>query len=473
MGLDVCIIIAYIAVITAAGIRFSGKESVSDYFLGNRSVSWWLVCASVIATETSALTFISIPGLSYAGDMGFLQVAFGYLAGRVLVSFVLLPGYFEGRFETVYQFLERIFGVSTKKIVSLIFHCTRVLADGVRLFATALPLTVITGWDYRISILVVGAFALGYTYYGGLRSVIIVDAIQLVVYMGCAVSALFIISGMMDLSAVEMFRRIPVHKTTIISAGAGGFSGLFTSYNVVSGLLGGAFLSFASHGTDHLIVQRVLACSDLRSGRKVLVLSGVFIIFQFAVFLVMGLFLYGLLGGAPFSRTDDVLPFFVARIAPSGFRGLMLAGILATAMSTMSSTINSLASSSFLDLLGLDTASGNERRNIRISRGLTLFWAVVMMTIAFSVRYVSGSLVEIGLSIVSVAYGGMLGIFVIGRYLPRTGEKAAITGLAAGIAATVAVMTCTKLFWLWFVITGFSVTAFTTLFIDMIRRRFA
>ena len=458
MGIDITVIAAYLALSIGLGLWFSRVKNVGDYFLGGRTVHWSLASLSIVATETSALTVISVPGLAYATGMGFLQLSFGYLAGRIFVALFLLPKYFQGDFETVYQFLGRRFGVTSRKTVSVIFHVTRVMADGVRLFATALPLTVMMQWDYRISIIVIAAASIVYTFYGGIRSVIITDAVQLLFYLGAAFAGLAVITVYMNSSFFEILRRVPPDLARIVHYGSGP-GGIFGSYNLFSGIVGGAFLSFASHGTDHLIVQRVLSCKDLRSARLAMVSSGVIIIFQFAVFLVLGLFIRELLGGISFPRSDDVIPHFVVHVLPPGLRGLMLAGILAAAMSTMSSTINSLSSSTCMDLMGMNDREGyTEERKLAVSRMVSLVWTVIIVAVAVMFNFTSKALVEIGLSIASVTYGGMMGIFVMGRVFRDFDDRAALAGMAAGIAATATAAITTQLFWLWFVVLGFTVS---------------
>ncbi len=460
MGIDVAIIAAYLAVTIALGLWYSGVKNVGDYFLGGRNVHWALASLSIVATETSALTVISVPGIAYMSGMGFLQVAFGYLAGRIFVSYLLLPRYFQGRLETVYQFLERSLGASSKKAVSALFHVTRVLADGVRLFATALPLTVMTGWDYRVSIAIIAAATLAYTFYGGIRSVIITDAVQLFLYLGGTAAALWYLFHTMDAPAFDIVRGIPPALLKVFHTGTElGSDGIFRSYNIVSGLLGGAFLSFASHGTDHLIVQRVLACRDLPSARRAMVTSGVVVIFQFALFLFLGLIIREYMKGVEWARSDEVIPYFIVRVLPPGLRGVLLAGIFAAAMSSLSSTINSLSSSTCMDLAEIDRRAGmTERKKLFVSRSASLAWTAVLAAVAVVFNYTTGALVETGLSIASVTYGGMMGIFVMGRLFPGLDDRAALAGMGTGIVVTALIAVFTQLFWLWFVALGFAVS---------------
>jgi len=468
MGIDLGVIVAYLIIINFIGIRYSSSKSMGDYFLGGRSIPWLVACFSIVATETSTLTFISIPGLAYISGMGFLQVAFGYLAGRILVAVFLIPKYFEGRFETVYAFIQSRFGVSSKKAISILFHITRLLADSVRLFATAIPLSVITGWDYWLSILVIGGATFLYTYYGGLRSVVMVDSVQLVLYLVCAVMGMILISQRLSLPFLSVLNQIPEGSLKVISSGLErGLSSLFGSYNGFSGLIGGAFLSVASHGTDHLLVQRVLSCKNEKSAQKAMVASGVIIILQFGLFLLFGLFIKVLLNDLAFDRSDAIIPYFIVHYLPEGVRGVMLAGIFAAAMSTLSSSINALSSSTTLDILEVDKKSLPDRKKVGLSRMVSLFWALAIIGISMLLQNTTNPLVEVGLSIASVTYGGMLGIFFLGRFFREFHEGAAVTGVMISIAVNVFIAFFTAVFWLWYVVIGFSVSAGTALLLNL------
>lgn len=455
MAFDIAVVAFYLVLINLIGLRFSGAKNLHDYFLGSRSIPWIVACFSIVATETSTLTFISIPGLAYTQGMGFLQVALGYLVGRIFVAVLLIPKYFDGEVDTVYAFLQKRFSVSSRKVVSVVFHITRLLADSVRLFATAIPLSVITGWDYRLSILIIGCATMVYTYYGGLRSVVIVDSIQLVLYIVCAFIGIGLIIDQLGLPISEILRNIPADRLKIFSSGlSGGFRGLFGSYNIFSGLIGGAFLSFASHGTDHLLVQRVLACRDRRSAQKAMIASGVVVIFQFALFMLLGLFIHQLIKGAAFARSDEILPYFIINHLPPGVRGLMLAGIFAAAMSTLSSSINSLSSSTVVDLLETDRKAMDESRKVRFSRMISLVWGAVIIGISLLLQNTTNPLVEVGLSIASVTYGGMAGIFLLGRFTKRFDDRAAVAGVLISIGVNIFIAFFTSIFWLWYVVIG-------------------
>ncbi len=481
MYLDITIIIIYIIIINLVGLKFSRVKNVNDYFLGGRSINWLVACFSIVATETSTLTFLSIPGLAYITDLGFLQIAIGYIAGRILVAYIFLPKYFHGEISTTYELLQKKFGDSSRRVVAVIFHITRLLADSVRLFVTAIALAMLLVKIFDIDnmqlMIIVSIFTIGiatfiYTFYGGIRSIVIVDSIQLFLYLICALLGIYIISDMMGLPAMQVFHRIPQKSLTIISSGLqDGFSGVFKSYNIFSGIIGGLFLSFASHGTDHLIVQRVLSCKDLRSGQKAIVLSGIFVFIQFALFMILGLFILVFLNEKTFEMPDKIMPFFIVEHLNPGLRGIMLSGIFAAAMSTLSSSINSLSSSTVIDIMQINDREIPEEKKVFLSRVTSLIWTVVIMGISIALmlfRDNQNPLVELGLAIASITYGGMLCIFIIGVLYDQFNERSALAGVILSICTLLTIVILNKMkviniFWPWFVGIGFVVSFITGL----------
>jgi solute:Na+ symporter, SSS family len=460
MTLDIAVIVIYMVGVNAVGLACARVRSVNDYFLGNRTIPWPVACFSIVATETSSLTFISIPGLAYISNLGFMQVALGYVLGRLLVAGILLPRYFAGNMETAYQFLQNRFSLTARRVISVIFHITRLLADAIRLFATAIPLSLLMGFDgYWQAIIIIGLTTFIYTLYGGIRSVAIVDTIQLIVYLVSAVTGILLVSYIMDMPLYAIFQQIPADRLTFFSTGMeNGVKGFFGTYNIFSGVIGGALLSFASHGTDHLIVQRVLSCRDLSAARKAMVWSGILVFIQFGLFMVWGLFIYVALGGRSFELPDTIMPYFIINTLPAGFKGLMLAGIFAAAMSTISSSINSISSSTVMDLLMISRKEMPEKRKVALSRLISLGWTCVMMLIAVFLRDTKSPLVELGLSIASITYGGMLGIFLQGALFDKFSDRAALAGVLVSIVSVLAISAAFKVFWPWYVPIGFTVS---------------
>ena len=437
-----------------------GQTGGRDYFLGNRELPWGAVMLSVVATETSTLTFLSIPGVAYFGTLGFLQLTFGYLAGRIVVAILLLPAYYKGELSTAYELLAEKFGLGPRRFASAVFMVTRLLADSVRLFATAIPLALITGWDYPTSITVIGVLTVVYTYFGGIKAVIWVDVVQM---------GLYFVGALATVTALQVL--VPGGWPTILTeAGQAGKLAVVnlsfdasTPYTLWAGVIGGGFLTMASHGTDQLIVQRLLTCRDLVAAQKALVGSGLVVLGQFLIFLVVGLGLWGYFEGRPFETSDEIFAQFIVEVLPAGVSGLLVAGVFAAAMSSLSSSINSLASATAYDFwapwIGAEI---DELRILRAGKFFTLVWAALLIggAVLFIPLSAGTTAVEAALSIASVVYGGLLGAFVLAVGSSRADGRSTIAGMIAGIGAVTAIWLFaeTVVSWPWFVPIGTTVT---------------
>jgi SSS family transporter len=479
--LDIIIIIVYLLAVALIG-SFSGgrQKTTKDYFMGGKSVPWWAVSFSIVAAETSSLTFISIPGLAYISNLNFLQLTIGYLIARILVAKFLLPSYRKGELVTAYSFLENRFGPFTRRYASSVFLLTRIAADGVRLFSTAIPLALIfksTAYFstysnlevYIAAIIIIALISLIYTYTGGVKGVIWADVLQMFIYIGGAVLALILLID----SLPQNFSFAALgEKTQIFNFDFGKSIGEFfrNPYTFIGSLAGGIFLSMASHGTDQLIVQRLLTTKNLRDSQKAIIGSGVMIIFQFALFLVIGLLLYVFFNGvsiadlnAPFQKADEIFPFYIINYLPSGIKGIIIAGLFAAAMSTLAGSISALSSSAMLDLYipFFAPKQDDPSRDLKVSRFLTISWAMILTGVAFIFIQVQQSVVEIALGIASITYGGLLGTFLLGRFFPIIKQPAAIAGFTFAILAMLLIILIPKLVgsppvfhWTWFVAFG-------------------
>ncbi len=468
-AIDAAVLAAYLAGITAWGAWLGrGQASGSDYFLGGRSLPWGAVLLSVVATETSTLTFLSIPGVAYSGSLVFLQVAVGYCAGRTAVALLLLPAYARGDLATAYALLESRFGPAARRLASATFMATRLMADSVRLFATAIPLALITGWPYPASILAIGVLTVVYTYFGGLRAVVWVDSVQMALYLFGAAVALAVIGT-----------AVPGGWTAVIASAeaAGKLDAIdltwdpSASYTFWAGLIGGCVFSMASHGTDQLIVQRLLACRSLRQSQAALIGSGFAVTAQFLLFLLVGIGLWAFYGGREFASTDEIFARFIVGELPPGITGLLIAAVFAAAMSSLSSSINSLASATAYDYWApLAGWRPDDARLLRAGRLCSLAWAALLVAgaIAFIPLSRGTSAVEVALGVAAVVYGGLLGVFVLGVLTSRPGQRAAIVGIVAGIASVITVHGTVS--WLWYVPIGASVTFLSGCAVGLLRR---
>lgn len=436
---DIVVIIVYLLCSAWLGLKLSGRQrDVKDYFIGNRELPWWAVCLSVVATETSALTVISVPGIAYLGDVTFLQVAVGYLIGRIVVAFLLLPRYHRGEITTAYAYLGSRFGRGMQATASVTFLFTRLLADGVRLFAAAIPMKIILdslglGASYFTIVAVMGLVTILYTLIGGIRAVVWVDVLQMGLYVVGGVVSLVVIMVTLDMNFLTVAAE--EGKTRFLDLTSDPIS---SPYATVTAVLGGALLSMASHGADQLIVQRLLGCRTLRDAQKAVIVSGIVVFVQFALFLTVGLALYSYFERATVERlglstSDELFPVFITEGLPAGLSGLLLAGIMAAAMSTLSSSLSALSSSSMADLYEKFSRQRLEgERALRMSRLFTLGWGLVFIGAAAMFTGTDNPVVELGLSVASITYGGLLGAFFLGLWVRRA--RQADAAIAFGVA---------------------------------------
>ncbi|GAA4619490.1 sodium:solute symporter [Saccharopolyspora hordei] len=440
-SLDLAVIGLYLVAMPVLGLLLSGRQKSSeDYFVGSRQLPWWAVCFSVVATETSTLTVISVPTVAYLGSFTYLQLAIGYLIGRIVVAFVLLPKYFAGNLVSAYEFLGQRFGAGLQGTASVTFLITRLLADGLRLFATAIPVKVVLaafGVDlaYWQIVLVLAVLTVVYTYLGGIKAVVWVDAIQMGVYVGGAIVAAVVLAG--QLPADWFSTALDAGKFELLDFTS---SIVTDQYAFVTAVVGGAVFAMASHGADQLMVQRLLACRNVRDSQKALIASGVVVALQFALFLLIGSMLWAFFQGASPSEmgmasNDELFPTFIVDHLPPGLSGLLIAGILAAAMSTLASSLNSLSTSTVSDLAQrfakpkLDDAAV-----LRMGKLWTLVWAVVFVVFASLFSSTDNPVVEVGLSIASYTYGALLGAFLLGLLVKRARQTDAKIAFWATIA---------------------------------------
>lgn len=436
--IDLLLVVLYLAGITLFGLRFRQQErSLRSYFLADRSIPWWAISLSIVAAETSTLTIISVPGLAYVGDFGFLQIVFGYLVGRTLVCILFLPKYFQGELFTAYQLIDKRFGHHLHKVTALLFLLTRAAAEGVRVFAVSIVVGIAIGTNDIFSIAIISVLTLIYTLEGGMAAVIWTDVVQMLIYIAGTLAGLWTLG-----------QHVTGGWTTIhqVAGAAGKFHmlhftlNLTTTYTFWAGLIGGTFLTMASHGTDQLMVQRLLAAKNLRESRLALLSSGLVILLQFSLFLLAGAGLYVFYMQHPpsvaFASADRIFPSFIVEQMPVGISGLLVAAILAAAMSNLSAALNSLSSTSVIDFYLRWRPTADERERTIISRSSTFLWALVLFALAVLSRG-GGHVVEVGLSIASVAYGALLGVFLLGTLTRNANENGAILGMITGFALNV------------------------------------
>ena len=460
-AVDLSLVAIYLAGITLFGLQFRSQDrSLKNYFLADRKIPWWAIALSIVAAETSTLTIISVPGLAYTGDWGFLEIVLGYLLGRIVVCIIFLPRYFRGELLTAYEVIGQRFGPRLHKLTAFLFLFLRAAAEGVRVFAVSIVVGIAIGTRDVVSIAIICALTLIYTLEGGMAAVIWTDVVQMALYVAGTI-----------VSVILLGHRIPGgwHAIHTVASAAGKLTifhfafSLSETYTFWAGLAGGCFLTMASHGTDQLMVQRLLAAKNLRESRIALLSSGVVILVQFALFLAIGTGLYYFYGnvtkGTAPGNPDRVFPAFIVTEMPHGVAGLMVAAILAAAMSNLSAAVNSLSSSSMVDFYMAWKPDADERERARLSRVMTFFWAMLLFVLALMSRG-GGHVVEVGLSIASVAYGALLGVFLLGTLTKSATEAGAMIGMIGGLVANILLwkqphwVPFPKIAWTWFVLIG-------------------
>lgn len=481
--LDLVIIFGYLIGITAFGILFSGKqETTEDYFVGDRSVPWWAIAMSIVATETSTITFVSVPGIAFAkgGNFQFLQLVFGYLLGRIVISLLFIPLYFKGELLTVYELLGDRFGRRVKMLASALFVVMRNIADGIRLLLTAIVLAAVWTSFYPntdpatvivASIVLLGLVMIVFTFYGGMEAVIWVEVVQLVIYIGGAAAAAVVLIQNIDgglsgtIALGEQFNKFSVFDF--------GWD-ITKTYTFWSGLLGGCFLTMSTHGTDQYLVQRYLCTSKPFSAAAALLSSGLVVLGQFIGFLFIGVLLFafyapykaaeyvqagvagsGIAATFPFLKGDQVFPNFITEHMPAGLSGLVVAAIFAAALS---SSLNSIAATAVNDLYKPFAPEASDRKIVKIAGWLTVIVGIVQIVIAVGFMSSGESALALALSVASLINGPILGVFLVGTLIKRAKEVHALFGMIASICVMVYILLATKIAWTWYAFIGSLVT---------------
>ncbi|HEY6352108.1 MAG TPA: sodium:solute symporter [Candidatus Angelobacter sp.] len=452
---DAVIIVVYLVCITLFGLRFrKSQRSLRDYFLADRNIPWWAIGLSIVAAETSTLTIIGTPAIAFGGNFGFLQLVFGYLLGRIIICILFIPQYFRGEMFTAYQLIDQRFGKVLHRVTAAVFLLLRSAAEGVRVWAVSIVVLTAFHISDVWAVALIMLLTLIYTFEGGLAAVIWTDVIQMVIYVGGTL-----------IGFIVLLHLVPGGWPAIHAAAASAgklrvfdFSfDFFQAYTFWAGVIGGMFLNTASHGTDQLMVQRLLAARGERESKLALLSSGVVILVQFTLFLLVGAGLWVFYGLHPqeahFTKLDYVFPTFIVEHMPRGISGVLIAAILAAAMSNLSAALNSLSSTTMVDFYLRLRPETSDRRRMALSRIATVAWGVVLFGLGLASRR-GGKVLEAGLTISSVAYGGLLGVFLLGLLSRRAKQTGAIIGMLCGLALNTYLWGWTKVPFTWYVTLG-------------------
>jgi SSS family transporter len=477
--LDLATISAYLIAITWFGARFrKSQRSLKDYFLGGHSAPWWAIGLSIVSAETSTLTVIGTPALSFGGNFEFLQLVLGYLLARIVISVLFLPHYFRGEMYTAYELMRRRFGERIRRLTAGTFLLLRALAEGVRVFAISIVISIILGTGEVASIAVIVCLTLFYTFEGGMTAVIWTDVVQMFLYVAGALLSFFVIlhqipGGWPHVAQVAE----AAHKFQVFDFRVSFSAEFFTrNYSFWAGLIGGCFLTTASHGTEQLLVQRLLAAKNERQSRAALFSSWVVIFFQFTLFLFIGLLLYVHYSDAHLPAPkppESIYPAFIWHNLPTGVAGLVIAAILAAGMSNLSAALNALASTTVMDfykpLLAAKNAERSESYFLGVARWATVAWGVILFLIGLLARN-WGSVLEAGLTIASILYGSLLGVFLLGLLTRRVQENSAMIAMIAGLIVMIYVKQWTHIAFTWYVLIGTTATFLTGLIASLVLR---
>lgn len=491
---DWSVIVVYLGGIIALGVA-CGKDqhNTRDYFLGSRNLPWWGIGASIVATETSALTIIGVPAIAYGGNLLFLQMIFGYVIARLILAVVMVPHYMRGEIYSPYQLLEQHLGRGPRRLAGAFFLLIETLSAGVRVYVACIPVRLMLGEKVcglgglvdpiLGAILLFVGLSVIYTYVGGVKAVVWTDAVQMLLFVGGGVFALVYVPTLLDGGwSAALSQAAAAGKLTWLN---GNFT-LAAPFNLWMGLLGGTALVMSSHGADQLIVQRVLSCPSVAEGRKALLFSAVLIFPLFVIFLLVGVMLWVFYQTHPFqiplpesrpgiAANDFVFPIFMMTEVPHVVRGFLIVAILAAAMSSISSSISALASVSTMDFVRQVLRDRSEAYFLRFSKYSSLGWAVALVGVAWVTRQVQFVL-NVAFSLRGLASGALLGGLLLALFWRRVGPRAAMAGMLASLAVmnviywpanvpalhdwwqrTVGV----EIFWPWFTLIGTLVTLAT------------
>jgi len=466
-GLDYAVLAGYF--VLCAGLGWwtgRGQTNAGEFFKGGGAIPTWAVCLSILASETSALTFCAVPGQAYAGNHTYFQFVVGNLAGRLLVAFLFIPAFYIAGVTSVYEFLGLRFGPSTRGLASLLFLVTRILASGVRLTVAAIIVQAVTGWNFALCVVAFTAVTVAYSVYGGIKSIIWTDVLQFFLFFGGAILALGLIFG--DLGSAGFERALQgTGKLRIVDPSVA----MGKTYTLLTALVCGPILTFATHGTDQDLVQRMLTCKGSRQGSLSVIFSGLISIPMVLLFLYIGSALFAFyaqhpgLRPGPEVRQEQVFPHFIVHELPLGLRGLVIAAVFAAAMSTTSSAIGALALVAVVDgLRRFRPGPEDPARDLRESRIMTAVMGALLVLVAIGFGSVSQSLLDMGLEVMTYAYGALLGVFVLGRMTTRRGsDRGNVAAMLLGVAAVLGVRFGINrdhvvVAWPWFTVIGFGVT---------------
>lgn len=439
-ALDYGILIAYLLVVAVLGVYVGrNQHSTKDYFLGGRKIPWWSIGISVMATQAGAITFIGTPGWGYEGGLERITTFINVPLAMAFLIVTIVPFFYRTNVYTAYEYLEKRFDKKTRLLTGSLFLISRGLATGITLFAPALVLSVITGWNINFTIILMAVLSIAYTVFGGISAVIWTDVAQMIVLWFGAI-----------ISAIAIYLQIPGGWSEILQVSSDAqlldafdFSfDLSVEYSIWAGIFGGFFLHAAYFGVDQSQIQRVLTSKSVKESQYSLIFTGFLLVPQMLLFLFIGVMLYAFYShtGAPqYDDINELFPRFIVNELPVGISGLIIAGVFAGAMSSLDSALNSLSAVSIQGFYKkYMKKNASEAHYLSASRWATILWGIYAMVFAFFAGNL-GPLIEVINKIGSYFYGSLLGVFILAIFTRRSNGLGAFTGVIAGMISVLLV----------------------------------
>ena len=436
-------------------------HTAEDYYLGDRSAPWWAIGISVVATYVSALSFLGGPAWAYGDGMAALAIHINYPLVMFVVIAVFLPFFYNSGVASIYDYLERRFGKSSRTVMSLLFLISQSITAASILTATAVVITFVTGVDAKIAIMGMTAIVLVYTLLGGMNAVIWTDVLQgVILFIGAGIVLAYLVGAVSPLTGA---------LDTLASAGK--LNPLNTSLDISiaptvwAGVLAMTLFHITVYGANQMMVQRALAAKSIGDAKKSYLLMGYAAFFIYFLFFFVGALLFVHFKGQPFDQPNEIILRFANSLAIPGLMGILAAAVLSASMSSLSSAFNSLATISITDLYQeFFKKDGSTAHYLKSSRVMTIFWGLLVIPMAFAFISSGGSILEALSKVGSYFVGAKLAMFGMGFFSKHTTERGLLIGVAAGFVGLLSIVGLfgfTGLYpqvaWPWYVVIGGSI----------------
>ncbi len=465
--LDYIIVAVYSLAFLGLGYLFKDQKDGKDYFLGGKSFGWLPLGLSIMATQLSAISFISAPafvGMREGGGMQWLSYEFGVPLAMIFLMVVLIPPLYKSGVVSIYEYLERRFDSSSRLLLSAVFLINRGFSTAVMVYAVSIILESVLQINFFHTLLIIGVITLIYSFQGGMKAVVYGDMIQMIILFVGIIACMGY--GLHHLGGWDVFvSKMDTSRLTAVDFNSFGFQA-GEEFGFWPMVIGGFFLYTSYYGTDQSQAQRMLSAKDMGTVRKTLMFNGLIRFPVTLTYCVMGLIIGTLayntpsfLEKIPADKPDMMIPVFIADFLPHGMIGLLIVAILSAAMSSLSSTINSLSAVTMEDFLDRSRKLPTEKY-MMTSRFVALFWGVICILLAAFAGNIADTVIEAINKIGSIFYGPILATFLLAIMTKRTHAIGANIGLLAGVIGNVLLAQFADgvVFWFWWNAIGAVVT---------------